>query len=423
MKVYFVTPTRISYIDLITMGGSEKAGDESKIGQFASGLKYAMALMLRNNVEFTVTTYASASPQSTFRLQEYEIDDTVTGKSKKLIDIYEYNGNPNVTVHHTGFSIDLGLNWLPWMLLRELAANVRDEGGYYTELNPVHPVEGTVMTLEFNEDSAFWDIWQNIHLYINEQKPLFKVSNSLDAYDNPEKYLKIFKQGVLVYEDRDRYSEWAWGIHFGEIDERRLLNNVTGVLSQIADEVAYCQNIAFLKEIVRPDNWVNDGDFLNDSCFYGIISEMLKDLIYQIQIECGEVHTYKYLYEKAKDAKDSPLPGRIVRSLGDHLWNSSRQVTINDSKVEIEEKLDEGDLKSQIEKAYKISITALVKTASISGSEVVADKHNKIILVGEEFDHNNETHFAKFLVQYVDLTQTGNLLDNLSKMLVQNLKR
>lgn len=421
MKVYFVTPTRISYIDLITMGGSEKAGDESKIGQFASGLKYAMALMLRNNVEFQVQVVVNQYPQSTFTIGEHTIEDKDTLKSKKLIQITEDTRTTEI-IHQTGFSIDLGLNWGLWMALREVFSNMRDEGGYYTTEFP-NVVEGTVMSLEFDEDSAFWDVWQNRHLYINEQKPLFKVSNSLDAYDNPEKYLKIFKQGVLVYEDRDRYSEWAWGIHFGEIDERRLLNNVTGVLSQIADEVAYTKNSDFITEIVREKAWVRDDDFLNDSCFYGNLSEDLRIRIYQIYSLIDEVYTYKYLYEKAKDYKNSPLPGRVVRSLGDHLWNSSRQVTINDSKVEIEEKLDEGDLKSQIEKAYKISITALVKTASISGSEVIADKHNQTILVGEEFDHNNEAHFAKFLVQYVDLTQTGNLLDNLSKMLVQNLKR
>lgn len=421
MKVYFVTPTRISYIDLITMGGSEKAGDESKIGQFASGLKYAMALMLRNDVNFQVEVIINQYPQSTFTIGEYTIEDKGTLKSKKLISITEDTGSVE-TVHHTGFSVDLGVGWSLWMVLREIFSNMKDEGGYYTESFP-NAHEGTVMTLEFNEDSAFWDVWQNRHLYINEQQPAFKVSNSLDAYDNPEKYLKIFKQGVLVYEDRERYSEWAWGIHFGEIDERRLLNNVTGVLSQIADEVAYTNNSDFITEIVKGKPWVTDGDFLNDSCFYGSISEELRIRIYQIHALVGEVYTYKYLYEKAKDYKDSPLPGRVVRSLGDHLWNSSRQVTINDSKVEIEEKLDEGDLKSQIEKAYKISITALVKTASISGSEVIADKHNQTILVGEEFDHNNENHFSKFLIQYIDLTQAGNLLENLSKMLVQNLKR
>lgn len=422
MNVYFVTPTRISYIDLITMGGSEKVGDESKIGQFASGLKYAMALMLRNKVGFKVTTYHNTDPQSIFTLREYNIEDSVTGKSKTLIGVSEYDGKTH-SVHNTGFSIDLGLNWEPWMILRELASNVKDEGGYYTDIDPTPRVEGTVMELSFDEDSAFWEVWKNKSLYINENEPLFKVSETLDAYDNPEKYLKIFKQGILVYEDRERYSQWAWAIHFGEIDERRLLNNVTGVLSQIADEVAYTKNQDFLSEIVKSEDWVNENDFLNDSCFYGSLSEELRIRIYQIHALAGEVYTYKYLYEKAKDYKGSPLPGRVVRTAQDHLWNYSTPVTINESKTQLEEKLDEGDLKSLIEKIYKLEVQCTVKKASINGSEVIADKFNKTILVGEEFDYQNEDHFAKFIVQYIDLTQKGNLLENISKMLIQNLKR
>lgn len=54
--VRFVTPKAISEMDITTIGGSDKRNDDSKIGQFCSGLKYALALFLRNGVECTITS-------------------------------------------------------------------------------------------------------------------------------------------------------------------------------------------------------------------------------------------------------------------------------------------------------------------------------------------------------------------------------
>lgn len=396
------------------MGGSEKAGDESKIGQFASGLKYAMALMLRNGVDFQVTTVDSG-PQSIFGLKEYTIEDGLTSKSKSMIGISE-SDNSKSLMHCTGFSTQLGINWEPWMILRELYSNVKDEGGYYTLVAPEIDY-GTIMKLNFDESSPFYEIWRNKHLYINEDKPLFEVSSILDAYKNDEKYLKIFKQGVLVYEDREVYSEYAWGIHFGEIDERRILNNVSHVKSVIASQIAKSKNKKFLEEIVRDYDWVNDKDFLEGIYFYDDLSEECKEVIYSYD----DPHTYSFLFEKARDAEDSPMKGKLVK--GYNFYTFTPSVTIEESKKEVEEKPDQCELKSQITKLYRLEVECEVKQCQLKGSEVIADKFNKTLLVGDDFDPNDEVHFAKFLVQYLDLTVGGNLVNNLSLMLAKNLKR
>ena len=45
---------QLSVLDLTTMGDSIKREDDSKIGKFDSGLKYALAILYRNNVKFRI---------------------------------------------------------------------------------------------------------------------------------------------------------------------------------------------------------------------------------------------------------------------------------------------------------------------------------------------------------------------------------
>ena len=46
----------MSFLDVTSMGDSSKRGDTTTIGQFDSGLKYAIALLLRNNVDIRIKT-------------------------------------------------------------------------------------------------------------------------------------------------------------------------------------------------------------------------------------------------------------------------------------------------------------------------------------------------------------------------------
>ncbi len=109
------------------------------------------------------------------------------------------------------------------MALRELWSNMLDEEGYISFEEYPEIDKGTIVSLQFEEDNPFYEIWQNKHLYINEKKPIFKLSDKLEVLENNEGYLRIYKQNILVYEDRKKPSRFAWNIKFGVIDERRIL--------------------------------------------------------------------------------------------------------------------------------------------------------------------------------------------------------
>jgi len=97
---------------ITTFGVSSKEG-KNPIGFFGTGLKYAIAVILR--LGGTIDIYRETKRYS------------FTVKTKKIrvneFNIVHMNGKP------IGFTTELGKTWEPWKAYRELACNVYDEGG------------------------------------------------------------------------------------------------------------------------------------------------------------------------------------------------------------------------------------------------------------------------------------------------------
>ena len=90
MQIHFITPTIISRLDISSMGDSSKRGDDSTIGQFDSGLKYAIALLLRDKVNMSIKTYDNDGILNTYTFSTSVKKCNNTNKEKELIDI-NYN--------------------------------------------------------------------------------------------------------------------------------------------------------------------------------------------------------------------------------------------------------------------------------------------------------------------------------------------
>jgi len=437
--VSFVTPTELSYIDLISMGGSEKLGDESKLGQFCSGLKYAIALILRNSIEFKAVVRGNhfigghdRDVTTIFGTYTYLEVDELSGKEKELIgftvsrdyesfnslhceDIFEAAGDENL---QTGFSKELGYNWSPWMILRELYSNMLDEGGYYVEgVPPTIGKCGTVITLSFEENSIFDTIWENRHLYINESDDTLEVSYRVKAVLNTDKYLRIYKQNILVYEDKEMFSEYSYIINFGEIDERRILSDYSSVRHDILYDILSCENEEFIKGLFRPDFEEVKGAFLSRGGVYGTCSDTIHKLVQENVEKYDSFNTYEWLVNKAKDRKDCKLPGKKIQTVEDSLWSYSSTVVVESIPEEV--KLS---IKDNICKKYDLDLSEIsVKESPLTGAKVVADKFNNCLILSPEF--KIEDDIAEFIVEYYTLKQKGNIVKTLSTVLAQRLKK
>ena len=95
------------------MGISSKDDEKSAIGYFGTGLKYAIAILLRHGATVSLITGGV----------EYKFDVIKAKVRHDEFDIVTMNGE------ELGFTTELGKNWELWMAFRELYANTLDEGG------------------------------------------------------------------------------------------------------------------------------------------------------------------------------------------------------------------------------------------------------------------------------------------------------
>lgn len=433
------------------MGGSEKADDPTKLGTFCSGLKFSMALAKRYGVDLSVSVYDSVFSDNFDRKRTtlyttytYTESCEQTGKEKELIKITQSVSCENFHSGHTcdygggdypdleiltGYSVKMGIDWKLYMLLREIYSNMLDEGGYYCETLDKKPEFGTVVTLEFDEDNEFYEIWQNKHLYINEETPLFKISDSVEVLENRENFLRIYKQNILVYEDRGKPSRYAYGIKFGQIDERRILSSLYSVEQDISYAIQTTDNEEFLKTIIKPVFEVEEKEFLSNNTHYSNhISDTVNKIVTEIYEEFGEVNSYDWLINKVRKRKDCKIGGKKIKTIEDSLWNYSTEVTVETTPQPYAEPtmtVDEVEyitpFASEIKQYYNFELDVEVKIAKLKGSKCVADLYEKCLIIDENFDIEKDFH--TFVVVYLELTQKGNVVENLSRYICNLIRK
>jgi hypothetical protein len=116
-----------------TMGISAKE-TERPIGYFGTGLKYAIAIILREggsiNIHRGQQLLQFGTIKKEVRGEEFEI---VTMKTVTPIQNVDNGIDPDSlfdeVTEELGFTTELGKNWVPWMAFRELYCNCMDENG------------------------------------------------------------------------------------------------------------------------------------------------------------------------------------------------------------------------------------------------------------------------------------------------------
>lgn len=129
--LYFHNPGELDIRGATIMGLHAK--ESESIGFFGTGLKYAIAVLLRNNHEIVIhsgtNSYAFAKQEIAFR-----------GTTAEIITISENSGPPRELC----FTTALGKTWELWQAYREIRSNAIDEGGLVS-ISPVKPMSGTTV--------------------------------------------------------------------------------------------------------------------------------------------------------------------------------------------------------------------------------------------------------------------------------------
>lgn len=186
------------------MGGTTKANDKYKIGQFGTGLKYTLAFLFRNNLAFKI--YCGEQ-----EVEVYTETETIKNEPFEIICI---NGQ------RTSITTKMGEDWKPWMIVRELWCNALDEGGAIRE--EATRTGGTAGTTTFymQIDIQIQDVLDHWPKYfIHDQEPIFQDDNHA-IYPAGDR-LCIYKQGVLIHEAKEYKSVFSYDLKSADINELR----------------------------------------------------------------------------------------------------------------------------------------------------------------------------------------------------------
>lgn len=164
-----------------TMGVSVK--NPGSFGFFGTGLKFAIATVLRGGGEIAIWRDG----------QQHQIGTTERMIREQAFDLITLDGEP------IGITTQLGKNWEPWMVLRELGCNAKDEGGDFIQTADDFEIEArpgwTVISVKWAAlDDAYEDRGQ---LFLETKDEPAIATESLRAFDRPSPYL--YYRGVRVY--------------------------------------------------------------------------------------------------------------------------------------------------------------------------------------------------------------------------------
>lgn len=207
------------------MGGSTKQGNSVKIGKFGTGLKYSLAYLVRNNIEFKIFVGS----------QEVEISVQRENIQGTDFDVIYIDGQ------RSSITSTMGMDWVGWMICREIFCNALDEGGLVKEVTrEVSGTEGTTTFYlqnvgEIRETVENWD-----NYFINET-PIYE-NNSFAVYPAKDR-LCIYKQGVLIHREKDLKSVFCYDIKNADINELReykgfLTYDINEILRKVDKKVA-----------------------------------------------------------------------------------------------------------------------------------------------------------------------------------------
>jgi len=206
------------------IGASTKKDDDTKIGFFGSGLKYAIAWLMRNG--------------SMFKVFVGDKEIKFTTRKKKLaqheFDVIYVNGG------QTSLTTELGAQWEEWFAIREIYCNALDEGaGRATIVEEIAPYEDETafyipVTLGIKE---LFDHWGQ---YFSEARKdleyaLVRDSNLEDFIAKDLKFknklfkggdeLIIYRKGIQCYRVKKKCL-FHYDMDFAEINESRVMKSM-----------------------------------------------------------------------------------------------------------------------------------------------------------------------------------------------------
>lgn len=230
--VQFRTPGTIPLEAFTLMGINVKTSDHP-IGRFGTGLKYAVAVILR---EGGIVRVFRGGVEHEFFLRKL----TFRGEEFRQIGMRRRHGLGHwLRPVRLPFTTQLGRDWKLWQAYRELESNTRDEGGETVLTDsPLEngPGGGTVIEVDCRGFSRAIEE-EGVFLDTDQIERVFR-SPKVDIYDAPSRYL--YCRGIRVYELRyPSLFTYDLGRDAVTLTEDRTIANVWSVMWDLARTIQH----------------------------------------------------------------------------------------------------------------------------------------------------------------------------------------
>lgn len=371
------------------IGASSKRNQSGKIGYFGSGLKYAIARLLRSKVE---TRIFSGSLEIVLTTKEEKFRDTTIHKI--VINGVE-----------TNMTTEMGPDWTLWGAIREIYCNAIDEGDYIVRnVEEENPEEGKTK-IYIQETKEVKKIIENWDRYFTSRRRDSIVSKGdVQIFNSLEEDIILYRKGIRAIEKNTTFSSrrhlFDYNLNF-EINESRVvkygfmakigIRKALALLStkEMVERIfknpkSFEANLGWSGEEKFNENWIEviNGRSLVSPDLYEHYKEELKpntyivlnyDLIEALK-ECfgDRVYIFKNqnIYEDFVVIKKTELQERKIKASIEFLSNSNIKINSN---IEVVKSRDRnltvlGSVKSETntilitEKAFEGSIRLVIST-------------------------------------------------------------
>ncbi len=255
--VIFETPELIDIRSFTTFGINTKPLTQNPIGYFGTGLKYAIATLVRKGMNpilyigFDKHTFFTQQVQ--FRDKEFPIVRMRREKRKFL----------RHTMHDLPFTTELGKNWEVWQAFRELESNTRDEMGetiladdfMSVHCNPQH-------TYFIVEGEEFIEAYHNRNtIFLPDGLRVREEGIRVQILDRPSKHL--YYRGLRV-QDLKKPSIYTYNfLSQLELTEDRTLKHEWQARTELARQIVQSDDERMIETILtaKSESWEEELEF------------------------------------------------------------------------------------------------------------------------------------------------------------------
>ena len=234
------------------LGASTKRNDSSKIGFFGTGLKYALAVLLREGIPVRIFIGE----------KELNIGLRKTKFGTETVQVVTINGEK------TSLTTDAGIDWEMWFAVREIYSNTLDENGEMETVDSLSPEAG--YTKIYVDPKKLGDIFENWGNYFAQGRESLHDGRVGRILAKQGDNFTMFRKGIRVFTRRVP-SLFDYDSTVIQINESRVAKNSWEPYQRACEMLASCTSEAIIQDFVdaseiaekTPEFWEYMFDSLN----------------------------------------------------------------------------------------------------------------------------------------------------------------